>query len=76
MNEPNLVTCCAEGCDTQIDLFVESSFYEHVHGWDRKRRQGGQNHLRLRRPLNDEYMCTSCMNRLLRGVAETQVSMW
>lgn len=45
--------------------------WSFVHGWEKKREQGGLNHLACRRP-QDVYRCDACMKKVLDGVSIAQ----
>jgi hypothetical protein len=43
-----------------------------VTGWEKKRFQGGTNHVAMRRPL-DNYRCIPCMSKTLDGLDPGQL---
>lgn len=60
-------------CTRQVDERQETVWFK-VTGWEKKRDQGGTNHLALRRP-QDEYMCDRCMEALRNGISPQQESL-
>ncbi len=48
--------------------------WSKVTGWEKKRDQGGTNHVALRQPLN-EFMCVGCMDKLKSGVSARQLQL-
>lgn len=42
-----------------------------VEGWEKKRDQGGTNHVAMRRPLN-QYRCNGCMSLMQAGLSSAQ----
>lgn len=70
-SDPYIMRCTE--CGRQMDERRET-VWQAVHGWGKKRDQGGQNAVALRRPLN-EFMCAGCMDKLKRGVAATQLTL-
>lgn len=63
---------CTE-CGRQMDERVETVWCK-VEGWEKKRSQGGTNHVALRKPLN-AFMCPGCMDKLQSGVAARQLAL-
>jgi uncharacterized protein YlaI len=61
-------------CKRMIDE-RRQEVWQALKGWEKKRRQGGTNHVALRRPLH-EFMCNNCMTNLLSGTAAEQISMF
>lgn len=45
-----------------------------VEGWEKKRDQGGTNHLALRKP-KDVFCCNACMSLMLAGLSTGQESL-
>jgi hypothetical protein len=54
-------------CGTMLNPNRVDTFWQKVEGWERKREQGGTNHVALRKKL-DVRMCLSCMRQLQNGV--------
>ncbi|MBA2707202.1 MAG: hypothetical protein H0U59_05295 [Gemmatimonadaceae bacterium] len=52
-----------EKCSRVIDERYETVWNQTL-GWEKKRMQGGTNHLALRRPQN-RFMCHVCMSKIL-----------
>ena len=63
---------CVE-CQREIDERVETVWTKVV-GWEKRREQGGTNHLALREPLN-EYCCAGCMMLMQQGLSTGQQSL-
>lgn len=61
---------CSE-CGNPLNPNAPEGVYEEIVGWDKRRNQGGQNHVRLRKPTG-RVMHVSCMTRLLNGIATQQ----
>lgn len=55
-----------EKCNRQMDDKVET-VWNFVTGWEKRREQGGTNHIALRTP-QDTYCCNGCMQLLLAGL--------
>lgn len=56
------IACVYCGCE----IASPRSAYRRVQAWERKRRAGGTNAVRLREPL-DEYACAPCVDALAAG---------
>jgi hypothetical protein len=67
-DDPFLYQC--RHCHNMIDERTHT-VWRSVQGWTKKRDQGGDNHVALRRPLND-YMCNACMTLALSGLHPQQ----
>lgn len=52
----------------------EDSCWHEVTGWDRKRVQGGTNHIALRK-LTGKVMCFECMTMLQAGLSVGQMAL-
>jgi len=63
-----LATCTF--CGQEVDPGGRG-VYRRVRGWERKRDQGGANVIHLREEL-DEFACSSCVDRLKRGIPARQ----
>lgn len=70
--QPHHFQCseCGEWKDERYE-----TVWQAVRGWEKKRNQGGTNHVALRRPL-PESMCNGCMTKLQAGVDARQESLW
>jgi hypothetical protein len=66
------VLFCAK-CGRSMDERIET-VWRQVIGWEKKREQGGTNHLALREPLN-QYCCNGCMTLLAAGIDPAQESL-
>lgn len=71
MYEPYHVTC--EYCGRVMDERYET-VWNKVEGWEKRRNQGGTNHVAERRPLH-AYRCAACMDKALNGVHSGQESL-
>lgn len=56
---------CAK-CKRKLDERVET-VWSKVEGWEKKRDQGGTNHLALRKP-QEQFMCNGCMTLMQEGM--------
>jgi len=63
---------CVE-CQREIDERIETVWTKVV-GWEKKREQGGTNHLALREPLG-ENLCQGCMTLMQQGLSTGQQSL-
>jgi hypothetical protein len=66
--------CVVPTCPETIVIEDPYVRYAHIEGYDIKRRDGGTNHVRMRRELGD-FMCPKCMDKLSRKVAAGQMSL-
>lgn len=55
-----------EKCGRRIFERTET-YWNYVHGWEKKREDGGTNHLALREP-QDKYCCNGCMMLMQSGL--------
>lgn len=69
LSDPYILRCTE--CGRQMDERVET-VWSKVEGWEKKRDQGGTNHVALRRPLG-VFMCVTCINHLRKGIPATQM---
>lgn len=60
-------------CGRSLDERTET-VWNLVEGWEKKRDQGGTNHLALRKP-KDEFRCNGCMTLILHGLSPGQVAL-
>lgn len=69
--DPFIVRCseCGSGLDERRQVV-----WSKVEGWEKKRDQGGTNHVAMRRPLN-EFMCANCMGMALAGLDPRQLAL-
>ena len=67
-----LIMRCSK-CQREIDERIET-VWSKVTGWEKRREQGGTNHLALRKPL-DEYCCHGCMTLMQQKIAPGQTSL-
>jgi hypothetical protein len=69
--EPYHLSCteCGRGMDERYE-----TVWNLVEGWEKRRSQGGTNHLACRRPRN-QFRCAGCMEKILNGVAAGQESL-
>jgi hypothetical protein len=49
-------------CDKPVDPLHDENCLNEVRGWERKRLQGGQNHVRFREETG-RFMCGSCATK-------------
>jgi len=61
---------CSE-CGEEISN-PDDRAWQEVTGWEKRRAQGGTNHVALRRPTG-KFMCTHCMKKLQDGVGSGQL---
>ena len=64
---------CVE-CERRVVLADQDSYHVKVHGWERKRDQGGTNHLALREQ-HAVFMCNGCMTKLQAGMSAGQLQL-
>lgn len=57
---------CGRGLNENVE-----TVWSKVVGWEKKRDQGGTNHVALRQPLN-EYCCNGCMTLMQQGMSPGQ----
>lgn len=69
--EPWMFRCCE--CGQSMDERSQT-IWTKVQGWERKRDQGGTNHVALRRPMN-EFMCNKCMTMHQNNLSPLQTSL-
>lgn len=57
MHDPYILRCneCGRPMDERVEVV-----WTKVEGWEKRRQQGGTNHVAMRRPL-PEHMCNACM---------------
>lgn len=67
-HDPYVFTCRHCGC--AMDERTET-VWQLVQGYEKKRAQGGTNHVALRRPLYD-FMCNRCMTLAQSGLHPQQ----
>ncbi len=67
---PYIARCAECGCPISD---VEHA-WTSISGWDKKRREGGTNHVALRKPLG-EWMCDGCMAKCMAGIPTGQLSL-
>lgn len=70
MNEWEYTEKCCE-CGNPVDDRKET-VWSKVEGWEKKRDQGGTNHVALRNPLGVS-MCNACMMLKLSGLSAAQL---
>lgn len=69
--DPYVWTCST--CTRDIDERKEKPWTEVI-GWERRRDQGGTNHVAMRKPTGNA-ICNECMIRLQAGLAPGQLSL-
>jgi hypothetical protein len=72
VTDPFITRC--DMCGRSIDERKEI-VWQMVTGWEKRRRQGGTNHLALRKP-QDQSRCWVCMDRMLSGDDPHQVALF
>jgi hypothetical protein len=72
VSSPYHITC--EECGREVDERFET-VWSAVEGWEKKRHQGGTNHIACRRPL-PRFRCEPCMQKILAGLPALQGSLW
>lgn len=68
--DPYQVVCCE--CGEAHDERV-TTMWAQVTGWEKRRAQGGTNHVALRRPTG-QFMCGGCMTLRLADVDPNQLT--
>lgn len=63
------MTC--DQCGRTMDERIET-IWQLVEGWEKKRAQGGTNHLAMRNP-KEKFRCNGCMQLMLDGLSSGQV---
>jgi hypothetical protein len=68
---PNIVRC--QGCGSPVDA-RSPLVWQKVEGWERKREEGGTNHVALRK-TRQEFMCGACIMKERAGVSSGQIGL-
>lgn len=69
---PVVVAVCVD-CGEPVDTTKVFSFWQHVDGWERKREQGGTNHV-AQRTVHDQFLHVGCMTLRQAGINPNQGS--
>ena len=74
MGETSLNAICMDRGEP-IDITKPKTFWQKVEGFERHRDQGGTNHVALRTPVPDQFLCNACMILRQNGIPVGQGSL-